>query len=97
MKSSDQTNLNLYLPADSIFNASNINNSTGIKISESSNPSDSYDAGNFLGAGYMAFKIPITMSFYIYTGVRVEKNIQTLDSYKSDMKKIHCAQDTDKA
>ena len=84
MKSSDQTNLNFYLPADSIFTAANINNTTGIKISESSNPSDSYDAGNFLGAGYVAFKLPITMSFYIYTGVRVENNIQTLDSYKSD-------------
>jgi TonB-dependent receptor len=83
-KSTDSTNINLFLSPDEIFTEQNINNINGIKISESSNPSDSYDAGNLMAASYVAFKIPVTLLFQIYTGVRVEKNRQTLNSYLSD-------------
>jgi outer membrane receptor for ferrienterochelin and colicin len=73
-----------YQPIDSIFNNSNINNTTGIKIDETTNNSDSYEAGNDLLAAYIAAKLPFTKKLNLYTGIRFEQNKQTLDSYSSD-------------
>lgn len=96
MKSSDSTDIDFYRSPDEIFLPENINNTKGIKIGETSNPSDSYDAGNLTAAGYAAFKIPVTALFTIYTGVRVEKNRQSLNSFKSDnpMIPVHYDNDT---
>jgi outer membrane receptor for ferrienterochelin and colicin len=74
-----------YLPFDSVFMDQNINNTTGIKIAETTNPSDSYDANNLQIAGYFTLKIPIGKRISIYTGVRVEDNRQQLNSFSSDL------------
>jgi len=73
-----------YLPIDSLFLDANINNVTGIKIDEKTNASDSYKADNKMMAIYLSLKIPIKALLNIYTGVRVEKNIQTLNSFQID-------------
>jgi hypothetical protein len=71
-----------YLPVDQIFTDSNINLTTGIKLSEVTALSDSYTAGNNQLAGYISAKIPVGQKINIYAGLRAEKNRQTLSSYK---------------
>lgn len=66
-------------PVDSIFRPENLNSQTGLVISESTNRSDSYRATNRLHAGYVMADIPF-WRFRLNTGVRVEYNIQELDS-----------------
>lgn len=73
-----------YEPFDVIFADLNINNTTGIKLGETTNKSDSYTASNNLTAGYMAVKIPLTSKLELYSGVRMEKNSQQMHSYSSD-------------
>ena len=75
---SDQTTL----PVDQIFTDENINLTNGIKLAEITSPSDSYNASNKQIAGYIAVKLPFTSKISLYTGLRVEKNLQTLDSYR---------------
>lgn len=65
---------------DELFQHENINSTTGIKIGESSNPSDSYQAGNMLMAGYIGAELPFLKRFNLNTGLRVENNIQQLNS-----------------
>ena len=67
------------LPVDSIFNENNINSTSGFIISESTNRSDSYRANNRLHAGYVMMDIPI-WRFRLNAGLRMEYNIQELDS-----------------
>ncbi len=71
-----------YLPADMVFVDNNINLTDGIKLAEITSPSDSYNASNKQISGYLSAKLPITSFISLYTGLRVEKNIQTLDSYR---------------
>jgi len=71
-----------YLPVDQIFTDENINLTTGIKLSEVTALSDSYTAGNNQIAGYLSAKIATGDKINIYAGLRVEKNRQTLSSYK---------------
>ncbi|NVO01549.1 MAG: TonB-dependent receptor [Bacteroidetes bacterium] len=73
-----------YMAIDSIFMDTNINNTNGIKLDEKTNASDSYEAANEIIAGYVSLKIPILTLFNVYAGVRVEKNIQTLNSFQID-------------
>ncbi|MFZ4548485.1 MAG: carboxypeptidase-like regulatory domain-containing protein, partial [Bacteroidales bacterium] len=73
-----------YQPVEEIFADTNINNTTGLKIDETTNKSDSYSATNDLLAGYLAFKLPFTSKLELYTGVRLEKNSQQMHSYSSD-------------
>jgi hypothetical protein len=73
-----------YEPVDVIFADSNINNTTGIKIDETTNKSDSYTATNDLIAAYLAAKLPFTSKLDLYTGVRMEKNRQQMHSFSSD-------------
>jgi hypothetical protein len=70
------------LPVDQIFTDENINLTSGIKLTEITAPSDLYNASNKQFAGYVAAKIPFTGKISLYTGLRIEKNKQTLDSYK---------------
>lgn len=67
------------MPIDSVFQDKNINYTDGIKIDESTDPTDSYTANNELFAGYAAINMPIG-KFRLHTGVRVENNNQTLKS-----------------
>jgi len=73
-----------YEMVDVIFADSNINNTTGTKIDETTNKSDSYTATNDLIAAYAALKLPFTSKLDLYTGVRMEKNSQQMHSYSSD-------------
>jgi hypothetical protein len=66
-----------YQPIDSVFQDKNINFTDGLKIDESTNPTDSYKASNELYAVYTGIHIPIGR-VKVYAGIRVEKNIQIL-------------------
>ncbi len=71
-----------YMPVDQIFTDANINLTTGIKLTEVTALSDSYNAGNNQIAAYLSTRIPVGEKINIYAGVRAEKNKQTLASYK---------------
>jgi len=68
------------LTIDQLFNPDNINATTGIRIGESTNPSDSYTATNNLMAGYGAVELPFSKKLNVSAGVRVENNVQQLRS-----------------
>jgi TonB-dependent receptor len=70
------------LPVDQVFTDENINLTTGIKLMEVTALSDSYTASNNQVAGYLSARIPAGEKLNIYAGLRVEKNRQTLSSYK---------------
>lgn len=71
-----------YLPADQVFIDENINLTNGIKLTEITSPSDSYNASNKQVSGYISARLPITSFISLYTGLRAEKNIQTLNSFR---------------
>jgi outer membrane receptor for ferrienterochelin and colicin len=73
-----QTNLTV----NEIFQDQNINLSDGIKLMEITALSDSYTASNLQMAGYLSARIPVTPRINIYSGLRIERNKQTLSSYK---------------
>ncbi len=56
------------------------NNTTGIKLGEETNKSDSYTAQNHHYAAYISANLPITIRLNLYTGIRLEKNQQILNS-----------------
>jgi TonB-dependent receptor len=58
----------------------NINNTTGIKIDEQSNPSDNYSASNALLAFYGVADVPVSRRLRTSFGLRVENNTQSLTS-----------------
>jgi outer membrane receptor for ferrienterochelin and colicin len=64
-----------------LFQRHNINNSTGIRIDEQTNPSDSYKALNRLMAGYFMVQLPLSQRINLVTGMRVEHNSQSMHSY----------------
>jgi hypothetical protein len=70
------------LPIDQIFTNSNINLTNGIKLMEVTSLSDSYTASNHQISGYISARFPITSKLNLYSGIRIEKNKQTLSSYK---------------
>jgi len=73
-----QTNL----PVEEIFRDENINLNDGIRLMEMTSLSDSYTASNLQVAGYVSARLPVTARFILYSGIRVERNRQTLSSYK---------------
>jgi len=88
------SNLNLfnwdltYQPIDSLFQDKNINYTDGIKIDESTNLSDSYNASNTLFAGYAGINIPLG-NFKIYGGIRAEQNRQMLNGFDQNGAPVH--------
>lgn len=58
----------------------NINNKTGIKIDEQTNPSDSYHSSNKLYAGYVNILSPLSKRLAFSGGIRLEHNTQNLKS-----------------
>jgi outer membrane cobalamin receptor len=70
----------IYQPIDTLFLDKNINFTDGIKVDESTNLSDSYDASNALYAGYVGINLPFR-KLKVYGGVRAEKNRQILDGF----------------
>lgn len=85
-----------YQTFDSIFMNENINTTNGIKLSETTNPSDSYNANNTQISGYLTWKIPVVNWLIIYAGVRVEENRQQLNSFSSDLSTVPVNYDNDK-
>jgi hypothetical protein len=84
-----------YLPVDEIFTEKNINLNNGIRLTEVTALSDSYTAANKQIAGYLSTRIPIGEKINIYAGLRVEKNRQTLSSYKqASSVKVNVDRDT---
>lgn len=82
-KASNESNFDITtLPVDKIFIDANINLTDGIKLTEITSLSDSYNASNNQAAGYIALKLPVSLKISLYTGLRVEKNIQSLNSYR---------------
>jgi hypothetical protein len=72
------------LPIDRIFASGNINNTTGWKLLEDSNPQNNYKAYNTYLAGYVGGATPILNSLSVSGGVRVEYNNQELESLGFD-------------
>lgn len=70
------------LPVNEIFTENNINLADGIKLQEVTSLSDSYSASNNQVAAYLSARLPVTSALNLYAGLRVEKNRQTLSSYK---------------
>jgi outer membrane receptor for ferrienterochelin and colicin len=69
------------IPIDQLFNDTNINSTTGLKIDEDTRLSDAYTAQNDLIAYYLALDIPFTKWLSLHTGARVENNRQRLESH----------------
>lgn len=69
------------LPIDQIFAQQNINLTNGVKIDEQTNASDSYSASNNQIAFYASGNYSFTKKLNLIAGVRVEKNVQKLNSY----------------
>lgn len=63
-----------------LFKTENINNQTGIKIDEQTNPSDSYKAANKQLSYYGKVNLPLTKKLNFIGGVRIEDNTQSLNS-----------------
>ncbi|GAB2764040.1 TonB-dependent receptor [Rhabdobacter roseus] len=63
-----------------LFQPQNINNQSGIRVDEQTNPNDSYDASNRLAAGYLSVNVPLTKKLNIIAGARYENNVQALQS-----------------
>ncbi|MDZ4709890.1 MAG: TonB-dependent receptor [Saprospiraceae bacterium] len=61
-----------------LFN--HIDNRTGIKIDEQTNPSDSYKSSNKLYAGYLTILTPLGNKLSLSAGARLEHNNQSLES-----------------
>ncbi len=63
-----------------LFAPENINNITGIRIDEQSNPNDNYTSSNRLMAFYGMLSIPLSNKLKIIAGARYEDNVQKLNS-----------------
>ncbi len=72
-----------------VFSKDNINETTGLKIDESTNLSDSYSASNRLAAGYLGIKLPIIKALNLNAGMRIEKNDQILDGFDEIGDSVH--------
>lgn len=69
------------LPLDQIFSNENVNPVNGFVLREGTRPVDSYDAGNYLTAAYIAVNSEYRRFNFDY-GFRYEYNIQRLDGYQ---------------
>lgn len=80
--SSFQTSPELYsLPIDQIFDPKNIGGD-GFRMKETTDRSDSYDAGSTLLAGYGMFEQALTSRLRFIGGARVESFQQELNSFR---------------
>ena len=75
------------LPINEVFSSTYVNETNGWSLREGTRPEDSYKADNTYAAGYIQGELPLKR-FDITAGVRVENNIQTLDS-KDAVKNIN--------
>lgn len=87
MAKSSTFNVDLFQSLDEIYKDTNINYTTGLRVDEKTNLSDSYEAENKLFAAYISFKLPVTALLNVYTGVRFENNKQVLKGYSGKTNK----------
>ncbi|MCJ8167477.1 carboxypeptidase-like regulatory domain-containing protein [Pontibacter sp. E15-1] len=80
-----------YLPIGQVFASENINNTTGWKLLEDSNPQNNYSASNTYLAGFVGGAAPITAALSASGGVRVEYNNQQLESMGFDSRPLYIA------
>lgn len=73
---------NLDLTISELFEK--IDNVTGIRIDEQSNPNDSYEADNTLIAIFGKAEIPFAQRFRVIAGLRMEHNTQTMVSQEQN-------------
>ena len=66
---------------EQLFRPQNINKTDGIQIGELTYRKDSYTASNDLFATYVMTSIPFTEKLNLDAGVRMENNLQQLNSY----------------
>lgn len=64
-----------------LFQQENINNTTGIKLDEQTNKSDSYTADNLQTAAFAHYEVAINNKLRMDVGVRYEYNLQKLNSF----------------
>lgn len=64
-----------------LFQPENINNTTGIKLDEQTNKSDSYTADNLQTAAFVKYEVAINSKLRMDVGLRYEFNLQKLNSY----------------
>ncbi|WP_162051524.1 TonB-dependent receptor [Pontibacter pamirensis] len=72
------------LPINEVFAPGNINNTTGWKLLEDSNPQNNYRAFNTYLAGFIGGSSPLLKNLSVSGGVRVEYNNQELESLGFD-------------
>ena len=65
-----------------------MNDTTGFKLEEGTNPSDSYDASNMLLAGYTGISWPFSKRLNLSGGFRFEYNRQMLTSRDYSNRKV---------
>lgn len=70
----------IFVKIDSLFHPNNINGTTGIRIDEQTNPSDSYEGSNLNLSGYIMTKLPISRKITFTGGIRIEDNNYQLSS-----------------
>ncbi|MFN3756607.1 MAG: carboxypeptidase-like regulatory domain-containing protein [Flavobacterium sp.] len=84
--SSERRDFLTKLPLNEIFSSAYMNATEGWVLREGTRPIDTYTATNMLTAGYAMAELPLG-KFNITTGVRIEHNIQELNS-QDDFEKI---------
>jgi len=82
-----------YETVDIVFSNENINTTDGIMLDEQTSPSDSYTSHSELLAGYFTVTVPIGSRVKIHTGLRSERSLVSLDSYKADATNPPSAED----
>ena len=76
--------------SENMFNSINdvfqkkIDYKTGMVLADATDKADSYAAENNLIAGYLGANMPFTKWLNVYLGARIEKNKQTIYSFKRD-------------
>ncbi|HPS84956.1 MAG TPA: TonB-dependent receptor, partial [Bacteroidales bacterium] len=73
-----------YETVENVFCNDNINATDGIMLDEQTSPSDSYTSQSAQLAGYFTVTVPIGSRVKIHTGIRAERSLVSLDSYKAD-------------
>ena len=82
-----------YETVENVFCNDNINATDGIMLDEQTSPSDSYTSHSELLAGYFTVTVPIGSRVKIHTGLRSERSLVSLDSYKADATNPPSAED----
>lgn len=78
----------LLLPIEQIFSQGNFNDSTGFKITEGTNGTDSYTADNQLAAVYIGTTWPVNDKLTVSGGVRYEANSLVIESSDNNGKPL---------